>query len=511
MNGVINWNVTDFGISRDNVMADTVALGGGWILVRNSPELSALCLSIGMKVVYRQAGDDPAHDPLNRVPEHFVDERHAAAPIGCYIHLTNEVSASPALNNWTMRAMKRCEQLGRKAVIFNYSTHQDYASWNISRDVISYAVSKGHAIGVHVYANDNQWEGAHNWYPLKRELGGLWLMTEFGWINSIHDANNGWINRISPKQYAVFAEPAVRQYGLDGIPVFFFSYEHWPNNEVGRQNGFGAIDSSELKNRLKEINARIKVADSINLDALGQPQDGTVTRVKQTYVNLRQQPNATSKDIGDVTLGDRVIYRPLPTRDGWLRFEEPEGFVAGWLLTVTPGVPDTPLSNLEVPFVSQIDSNSNLINNDCSEATALTIYRHAIKEKFGVVPSWPTPDMIVLATDKARSDNSKPTEYIVEILSKLAIKAKVVKGLKREKIVESIINREKPVGVLVNYSLFDSSKNFGHFCTVVNVGAKGCWLHDPYNRNGQNVYVTWDALEASMAKAALSPQGVICE
>lgn len=74
---------------------------------------------------------------------------------------------------------------------------------------------------------------------------------------------------------------------------------------------------------------------------------GTVTRIADQYANVRQYATTSAPDIGDLRVGDRVQYDPMPQKGGWyfvggVRFNTwlalASGFVAEKVLTITPDV-----------------------------------------------------------------------------------------------------------------------------------------------------------------------------
>lgn len=244
--GIIGVNATDFGLSRDNLRAVYQRIGGAQLLARNSPELAALGLQDNVPyVVYRETDDDPQHNPLNQNVRDFVMKRASKVAPNAYIHLTNELDPSTALNAWTLQALSICEDLGRKAVIFNYATHKSKAQYAQSEAVIRYAIAHGHAMGVHVYEStvDAFDESAYQWVDLYRQIGGLWLVTEFAYIDNIHVAERGYRTGLADEAHDRFTRLRAARFAALRTPVAHFSYDDWPDTPEGAATGFGWRDN----------------------------------------------------------------------------------------------------------------------------------------------------------------------------------------------------------------------------------------------------------------------------
>jgi hypothetical protein len=257
MNGILGVNATDFGLSRDNLRTVYRKIGGAQLLVRNSPDLAALGLQDGVPyVVYRETDDDPQHNPLAQFPESFVRKRASKVPPGAYIHLTNELDPSADLNAWTLNALAVCEELGRKAVVFNYATHKSKAQYALSEAVIRRAIAGGHAMGVHVYesAVDTFDEGAYQWIDLYRQIGGLWLVTEFAYIDNIHIAERGYRVGLEDEAHERFTRLRAARFAALRTPVAHFAYDQWPDTPEGAATGFGWQDNRFVIDMLAEQN-----------------------------------------------------------------------------------------------------------------------------------------------------------------------------------------------------------------------------------------------------------------
>lgn len=337
-NGILGVNATDYGLSRENVIADVRQIGGALLLVRNSPELAALALAAGVPfVVYRETDDDPQHSPLGQSPVEFVQKRARNAPPGAYLHLTNELDPSPALNDWTNAALDECDRLGRKACAFNFSTHKSRAQYDVSAPVIERAVKGGHAMGVHVYETpifDIDFD-AYQWTEVMDKIGGVWLVTEYAYIANVRNDSVGYREAISEDEHMQF----IRYHGgflaQLGTPAAWFSYEHWRDNEQGRREGFGFLDRPYVMDAMRETNAACPYQPA-------EPprpafQTGIARLIGVSGVNIRQAPNATAARLATLADGQSVKYLPGLVQGGaytahgasrttWIALEQ--GFVA---------------------------------------------------------------------------------------------------------------------------------------------------------------------------------------
>lgn len=344
MDGIIGFNVTDYGISRDNILADMRDTRGKWALVRNSPQLVAHCVNnLGMNVIYRLTGDDGFDNPFDRDPADFARNRMAQVEgiPNAWIHAVNEIDASERQNDWTTAFMSACELGNRKACILNYSTHRSAADWKLSEPVVRRAINGGHAVGIHVYLNGSgQDVGAWEWRRWQDELGGLWVVTEFGYIRDVRDAYKGWRGTITEAQHASFLRQHAREFSARKMPMLLFSYEHWPLNDEGRSTGFGVFDARQVMASIAAINRENTWSMPMATFNWGATNERTVTALATglQYVNIRIQPNTRANKVGELRVGDTKRVSANTTRtDGydWQRIEHDGGYayVASNLIT----------------------------------------------------------------------------------------------------------------------------------------------------------------------------------
>lgn len=324
MNGIYGFNVTDFGMSRDNIVADVRACAGAWVLVRNSPELARMCaVDLGMNVVYRVTGDDEFDRPLERHPRDLAEERisQVSGLPRVWIHALNEVRPSQAQNLWTLEFMRTCEKHNRRAVVLNYATHRSALEWEMSRPVLEHAIREGHAVGIHVYLNDSgQDSGAWEWRRWQSELGGLWIATEFAYIRDVRDAYKGWRGTIAEAHYASFLRKYAHEFTARRMPALLFSYEHWPLTSEGRSTGFGIFDARQLLASIASINRENTWSSPMAAFNWGASSERTVTALRDgvQYVNIRIQPTTASTIVGQLRVGDKKQVSANTLRaDGW--------------------------------------------------------------------------------------------------------------------------------------------------------------------------------------------------
>jgi len=508
MKGILGVNATDYGVSRDNLRGVYRKIGGAQLLSRNSPELAAMALQDGAPfVVYRETDDDPQHSPLNQNPRDFVMKRASKVAPGAYIHLTNELDPSAALNAWTLAALTVCEELGRKAVVFNYSTHKSKAQYAMSEAVIRRAVAGKHAVGVHVYESsiDEFDEGAYQWLDLYRQVGGLWLITEFAWIESIFVAERGFRVGLSDEAHERFLKKRAARFATLRTPTAHFSYEHWPNTLEGITSGFGFMDRPVVIDALAVQN-RVYVY---------QPQptpptmllDGVLTATLSNVVNVRADKTTSAAILRTLKVGDALRYSPNTVTGGtysangkplnsWYALDK--GYIAAGVVTIgAPGEsPDVPIKRLDVPFVSQLGADANARNNDCGVAACLMLIQHTL-QRAGMRPMPALKvNRLIADTPLATTDAPLGLSALVSLLDAYGVTAQTARPLNADAITRQL-DAGKPPILLVNYQPI-GGEAIGHYVVAIGYSARGFWIHDPYKRGAAH-YITRQALDAALA------------
>lgn len=313
--GVNGFSLTDLGYSRENLRAICRRLGPATHLARNSPDMVAMLAQDGMMTVYRQTDDDPAHRPLERNAAAFVDALATAAPRATWLHMTNEIDEGDALHRWTRDAILRADAIGRKLVIYNFSTNKAVGIWEAARENIRLALAGGHAVGVHLYDDGAHLGGAYAWLDMKHELGGQWMFTEIGFLRSIFDANKGWRGGgLTEANYAFLMRKHSQFAHDERMAQIWFSLEHWPIGDAGKATGTGLIDSDVLIDTLAALNTEYPLREVVPVQppAPGHPAvpqgEGQRVTLGQGDTWLRAAPEG--KQIRLIAKGAQLVIYP---------------------------------------------------------------------------------------------------------------------------------------------------------------------------------------------------------
>lgn len=321
---MISPNLTDFGYSRDNLMAATLRMAAPMALVRNSPEFCWTCRDRGIKTIYRQIGDD--HVPnLWEIPNFVAQRLH-----GDWVHVLNEVGWSPEHNEFNRLAALEIEKYGKKGVFYNASTNQSKDQWASAESTIAWLIGRGHAIGVHVYLEETDRDlGAWNWVPLMEKYGGTWFITEYGYIRNIEDANRGWRGDIPDWVYANLLRTWEIPEGI--YQAFIFSLEHWPIGHT--ETGFAIFDSDVILDACSDVNRKYAMKHEFIYNA----------KITNAGVRLRSGHGTSgTKIIGALPLGEVVdVYSsdPVPTDNGYTWWYLNTSIGEGWSASPINGVP----------------------------------------------------------------------------------------------------------------------------------------------------------------------------
>ena len=325
--------------------------GGAWLLVQDDPDLIPMTRARGFRVVYRQSGDDPEHNPLpasnkskdiKAAAEAFTVERGKKGADA--INLTNELQSSPKLHEFTRYCLEKSFAEGWTALAYSYATHTRLREYLDARDNLVYAVTHGQGVGVHMYPDYLHDATVAEWIGLRHDIGGLWLAAEFNWTLSYTDPYHGWRN--IPKAvldmlgYATaeafrvgFIAKWSAWLALHNIPACWFAVDYWnqPTLEDAKRAGYGWGDLEDVTTALTSANWVYKYKEPIM--SVPAPTTGGVraalTQIPQDFVNIREQPDGA--DLGDLHVGDQGTYfAPTPASAGWAYFEADKG-VSGWV------------------------------------------------------------------------------------------------------------------------------------------------------------------------------------
>lgn len=384
--GLMGINVRTLGVNRDNTLAYIRSLQPAFTLAHDDPQLAAGAQALGSRAIYRQSGDED----ININPSAFISERARNAPTAAYIHTFNEITPSAALANQEIECMKVAESVGRKCCIINAATNKSAAEWDAMRPAIERAVRNGHAIGAHVYLDGTHDEGAFEWVPLMRQYRGTWIVTEFGYIKSIFDANTGWRNSLSAAGYGGWFHAIVWRMRQYNAPLLVFSYDHWRQDDHGRNNGFGFAEDSAVTEALMEINKahkwnaaeaglpeptwekrRIVLAgDQCNIRA--QPTTASTARVfRDNGFVIEYATNRDTADAGNPSLTWQMVR--INGEVGWVRTD------AATLAILEPPAPPPPVVTPPGVFVTLPETAFGTREEALRHAEALEGYARAIR------------------------------------------------------------------------------------------------------------------------------------
>lgn len=307
MNGLLSLNCRTLGVSRDQLIAAALHIGGGWMLIQDDPALVIQAKAAGLRTIYRQSGDETLATP----PDVFVQTR--AEKGADYVYLTNELDPTPELLDWTRRAIDYATAIRQKLCIFNFSTDRQPSQWAVAHDVAAYAVARGHAIGCHVYQRSGQRGDSYHWLDLKHSIGGLWLVTEYAFYV---DAYHGYRGVLSPQQYGAFFDATLPLFRDERMPVFCFSAECWPANDQGKASGFGVADNSAVLDEMARVNQKYvwtgvpPVTQPPQIQVPADPGAPVPSTVIESGVRFRAAPSLAAPELRKLALNERVAAYP---------------------------------------------------------------------------------------------------------------------------------------------------------------------------------------------------------
>ena len=274
LKGIFGFNADLQGYSSENFLRAVELLGSKYTLVRNEWKIVPQVEHLGSICVYRALPDDTGFgNPLDTgiTPEQFVDIRvEQTAGTNALIHLTNELDYDQRLEDFTLRAMVRCEYHERKAVILNYASDRTLAMWLQSEKMIRHAVANDHYIGFHAYHPNENTDRAFTWLEAKQRFGGQWMNTEFAWVLREGAMHDGFRSRLSDELYLDMCDYWAEFYAQHDVPLLLFSYDHWTNDNYGRQYGFGVVDRPNFMQGLGELNKKYELKEDTVYYDLGE-------------------------------------------------------------------------------------------------------------------------------------------------------------------------------------------------------------------------------------------------
>lgn len=318
--------------------------------------------------------------------------------------------------------------------------------------------------------------------------------------------NDGWRGAgWSEARYLELLTATHRSYYAPyGVPVCVFGYG---GGAAGRWASFDIEGANGILSRLAEYNAMSTAF-----------VDGIIASVAAGYVNVRVDKSVSATILKQFYVNNAVRYNPAAEQGGaysangktmttWYALEG-GGYIAAGVVQIREGtaVPDTPIKRMGAPFVSQLGTGANLLNNDCPEAVSLSgIHWSHLKSRRRLMRGL-TINMLA----RGRGDDTQPPSYIVNLLNEFGVDAAYTRPLTPDIIAQQMEADRLPI-LLVNYQ-YIGGERFGHYVVVNAYGTRGFWIHDPY-RKGADVYLTRETLNLALSDvggfATYSHQGVV--
>lgn len=279
LGGANGMNARINGISRDQLWQAHSLAQGGMILLMDDADAVREAKAHGLKVIYRQSGDQSLFDDIpseneaalrNRMFAFLLERANKGAD---YIHFFNEVAWSPRLSKLHKIGLEICVDQGWKGVILNFGPNSPAAWFENERDNIAEAVAHDMLVGVHVYlqlsdpSNDHSIDhrdGAWEFLKVKHDLGGLWVGTEVNFIRSIFNGEQGPKNFLGLNgrpTLSQFARNETPSFDRENIPRLWFSADPWPPDADKKQNGFGYWDDDDFLKTLGQLNQTQRIRE----------------------------------------------------------------------------------------------------------------------------------------------------------------------------------------------------------------------------------------------------------
>jgi hypothetical protein len=365
--------------------------------------------------------DDEIYDKIDGVG--YVNYLHGRAPAGAALYLGNEPFHLDRIVQWTLPALDRCDQLGRRAVVLNLSPGRpEVADWtSVLAPLLQRMNGTNHIMGLHEYWAKGRlfqpwWVGRAKFlYEACDQLGvtrppiaytEIGMLAPHPTIQDWLDPLGGWRKLgISPDEYADSLTEVYRVYeGQEtalGAAIFC----------VGTWNGCEIEPAPRLFERLEMYEPMPvptppptqptptppaqpqpeqppqpppPVAKPANA---GDPVQSRVTRTSSfEFINMRSGPNTNYEKRGEIRAGDVITYFPATRRPGgvyeWMYVTKTgaEGWFAFGLVTLEPVTspppvtppPVTPPPVTPPPVTPQPPTNFTVTPEDLAKLEALS-------------------------------------------------------------------------------------------------------------------------------------------
>lgn len=325
--GLMGFNVRTLGVSRDQIMAAAQRVKGAFILVMDDPDLVRSAKAAGMRVIYRQSGDEqlPASDKdadIKAAAYAFVGTR--AEKGADVIHFTNEQGHSHKLHVFTKYCYQCCHENGWIGVGYNYATHTPRQEWEDPEgiEVMRYAAQTGQFVGAHAYMDGVDDGVAFPFLALKQKLGLRMILTEFAQSRDLV-TKRGWRGISTPTQRRDFIAKWVSWMVENNIPAQFFCFDPWdqPTPDRAKAEGFGYWDYEDVLTSMSGYNVNNQWKEKpVPVPPVTPTYPPGTLPVEATVnlsagVNLRSTPDASSPTniLATLPYGTRVTVFEQPS------------------------------------------------------------------------------------------------------------------------------------------------------------------------------------------------------
>lgn len=507
-----NANCTAEGVSADNVLANLRAMGSNLALVRDSGKLVAMCAdpAVNIRTVFRAAGDDPAGNPLAQNPAAFVNARVNAAPQATWIHLSNEVGFSDALDTWTRAAVTQVIARGKTAVAVNAATNQSLDQWKAHEALWLWLRDNNQRIGVHFYPDGTHDAGGLAPIQYLASLNCKLMITEFAPIQSIFDANTGYLGMgWDAVRFNTFMDDWSALLAPFNAPLFDFSEALWPNNPTGAKKGFGWGANVAIVQHYAVLNASYPVKEQpvttpttpiVTIPA--SPGVAVPATVVASGVRLRASADLAAPILRNLALDEAVtLYsaeRPTVSgypfaflhdkngAPGWAAIAALDG--TAWIRVNAPTAETNVVTVSNVPYASEFGWATGWTAL-CGESSLFMLLEWDRLQKKVALPPEITPLSIARYLGKGAKDFSS-LQDLQKAGSGYGLVLDQVTGKTGSEAAafEGEIGRSRPIVALLDYSKLPTRADKGfsgnHILVVVGYSDQSVICNDPDNANG---------------------------
>lgn len=373
MNGILGLNTRTIGVSRDMIMSAARQIGGAWILCHNDPDLVREANAAGFKTIYRQSADESLDMDAATFARTRLDKGATLA------HSYNEITSQPKLHANTKTALTLGKQL-----IYNYGTHAPRSAWEDGIENIRAAAATGQGIGIHFYPDTVNDSTLKEWLSIKRAVGGLWIVTEFGYLRDFRNPYKGWRGVMNAGQRAAFLDTWMPFFNAENMPVCEFCFDPWdqPTVEAAKADGLGFWDYADTISHMAVLNRTFTWSEKPVTQPYPDGANPAPKVINQTVgLKLRATPNGAQLGIMPYKAPVIVYAQPVENANGyaWQRVEW--NTLKGWAAAVVGGVSSfvdasAPKLSLHAPFKHYLTTSHFNDPRDYSKIAPTRIQKH---------------------------------------------------------------------------------------------------------------------------------------